>query len=288
MYHAKDNGGNSLELYMPSLSSRNDARLTLETGLRRALERNEFTLYFQPQISLSSGKVFGAEALLRWDTPDGRRVTPSEFIPLAEETALIIPIGRWVMEQACLECKRWLNQGYTSLVVSVNISALQLRSDQFPDVVRQVLRDTGVEARHLCLEITEYAAVQNVEHSIRILQELADIGVTFAIDDFGTGQSQFVALKKFPAHAVKIDPSFIREMMEQPDDEAIVQAVITMAHSLGLSVTAEGVETEGQLQKLCQMQCDYIQGYYTGRPMTSEQFLDYLLNAMGTVGETAS
>jgi diguanylate cyclase (GGDEF)-like protein/PAS domain S-box-containing protein len=272
MYHAKDNGGNSLELYMPSLSFRNDERFTMETGLRRALERGEFSLQFQPQIQLATGELYGAEALLRWETPEGRRISPCEFIPLAEETGLIIPIGQWVLEQACLACKRWQENGDLSLVVSVNISALQFQSDPFPEAVRQVLRETGIDPSRLCLEITEYTAVQNLERSIRILKELAGIGVKFAIDDFGTGQSQLVLLRKFPAHHIKIDTTFIRDMMEEPDDEAIVRAVIALSHSLGLTVTAEGVETESQLRKLQQMSCDRIQGYYTGRPMSSEQF----------------
>ncbi|TJY41845.1 EAL domain-containing protein [Cohnella pontilimi] len=272
MYHAKENGGNGLELYMPSLGSRNDERFTMETGLRRALDRGEFSLLFQPQFHLATGELYGAEALLRWETPEGRQIPPCEFIPLAEETGLIIPIGQWVLEQACLACKRWYDNGHTSLIVSVNISALQFQSDLFPDAVRQVLRQTGTDPTRLCLEITEYTAVQNLERSIRILKELAGIGVKFAIDDFGTGQSQLVLLRKFPAHHIKIDTTFIRDMMEQPDDEAIVRAVIGLSHSLGLTVTAEGVETEGQMHKLRQMNCDRIQGYYTGRPMTSSQF----------------
>ncbi|WP_239615745.1 EAL domain-containing protein [Cohnella mopanensis] len=277
MYHTKENGGNRLEIYTPALSSKQVERFNMENGLRYALERNELTLNFQPQVSLSTGKVYGAETLLRWNTPDGQTIQPDEFIPLAEETGLIIPIGQWVLEQACLECRRWIHAGMPSLVISVNISALQFQQDNFPELVRRVLNETGIEPYNLCLEITEHTAVQNMEHSIRMLGELVDIGVKIAIDDFGIGQSSLLWLKKLPVHIVKIDPSFILNMIEDSDDDAIAKAVIEMSHSLGLSVTAEGVETEEQLQRLQQLRCDRIQGFFTGRPMTSDQFIAYFL-----------
>jgi diguanylate cyclase (GGDEF)-like protein len=277
MYHTKENGGNRLEIYTPALSSKQVERFNMENGLRYALERNELTLNFQPQVSLATGKVYGAETLLRWNTPDGQTIQPGEFIPLAEETGLIIPIGQWVLEQACLECKRWIHAGMPSLVISVNISALQFQQDNFPELVRRVLKETGIEPYNLCLEITEHTAVENMEHSIRMLGELVNIGVKIAIDDFGIGQSSLLWLKKLPVHIVKIDPSFILNMIQDSDDDAIAKAVIEMSHSLGLSVTAEGVETEEQLQRLQQLRCDRIQGFFTGRPMTSDQFIAYFL-----------
>lgn len=275
MYHTKENGGNRLEIYTPALSSKRVERFNMENGLRYALERKELSLNFQPQVSLSTGKVYGAETLLRWHAPDGVTIQPGEFIPLAEETGLIIPIGQWVLEQACLECKRWIHAGMPSLVISVNISALQFQQDNFPDIVRKVLQDTGIEPFNLCLEITERTAVQNMEHSIQMLNQLVELGVKIAIDDFGIGQSSLLWLKKLPVHIVKIDPSFILNMIEDSDDDAIAKAVIEMSHSLGLSVTAEGVETESQLQRLQQLNCDRIQGFFTGRPMTSNQFIAY-------------
>ncbi|WP_167747221.1 EAL domain-containing protein [Cohnella luojiensis] len=275
MYHTKENGGNRLEIYTPALSSKRVERFNMENDLRYALEREELTLHFQPQVSLSTGKVYGAETLLRWNTPDGKTIQPGEFIPLAEETSLIIPIGQWVLEQACKECRRWIHAGMPSLVISVNISAVQFQQEDFPDIVRNVLQSTGIEPFNLCLEITEHTAVQNMEHSIRLLNELVAIGVKIAIDDFGIGQSSLLWLKKLPVHIVKIDPSFILNMIVDSDDEAIAKAVIEMSHSLGLSVTAEGVETEGQMHRLQQLECDRIQGFFTGRPMTSNQFIAY-------------
>ncbi|WP_256759242.1 EAL domain-containing protein [Cohnella sp. WQ 127256] len=275
MYHTKENGGNGLEIYTPALSSKRVERFNMENNLRYALERNELALNFQPQVSLLTGKVYGAETLIRWHTPDGKTIQPGEFIPLAEETGLIVPIGQWVLEKACMECKRWIHAGMPSLVISVNISTLQFQQENFPSIVRNVLQTTGIAPFNLCLEITEHTAVQNMEHSIRMLGELVDIGVKIAIDDFGIGQSSLLWLKKLPVHIVKIDPSFILHMIEDSDDDAIAKAVIEMSHSLGLSVTAEGVETEGQLQRLQQLQCDRIQGFFTGRPMTSDQFIAY-------------
>jgi len=277
MYYSKENGGNRLKVYTPALSSKRVERFNMETGLRYALERGELALNFQPQVSLVSGKVYGAETLIRWSSSDGKTIQPGEFIPLAEETGLIIPIGQWVLEQACRACKSWIHAGMPSLVISVNISALQFQQEDFPDIVRKVLKDTGIQPYNLCLEITEHTAVQNMEHSIRMLGQLVEIGVKIAIDDFGMGQSSLYWLKKLPLHIVKIDPSFIRNLTKDSDDAAIAKAVIEMSHGLGLSVTAEGVETEDQLKRLQQLQCDRIQGFFTGRPMTSDQFIAYFL-----------
>jgi len=277
MYHSKESGGNRLKIYTPALSSKRVERFNMETGLRSAMERGELTLHFQPQVSLSTGKVYGAETLLRWKSPNGQTIQPGDFIPLAEETGLIVPIGQWVLEQACRECKRWIRSGMPSLVISVNISAIQFRQDDFPDIVRKVLAETGIEPFNLCLEITESTAVQDMEHSVRMLGQLVEIGVKIAIDDFGIGQSSLLWLKKLPVHIVKIDPSFILNMIDDSDDAAIAKAVIDMSHSLGLSVTAEGVETEDQLSRLQQLGCDRIQGFFTGRPMTSDQFIAYFL-----------
>ncbi|TVX97158.1 EAL domain-containing protein [Cohnella terricola] len=275
MYYSKEHGGNRLQIYTPALSSKSVERFNMETGLRNALERGELSLDYQPQVSLATGKVYGAESLIRWNSPEGSTIPPGEFIPLAEETGLIIPIGQWVLEQACRECKRWIQAGMPSLVISVNISTVQFQQSDFPDIVRKALRETGIEPFNLCLEITEHTAVQNMEHSVRLLGELVDIGVKIAIDDFGIGQSSLLWLKKLPVHIVKIDQSFILNMIEDSDDHAIAKAVIDMSHSLGLSVTAEGVETEAQLQRLQQLQCDRIQGFFTGRPMASDQFIAY-------------
>ncbi|WEK54009.1 MAG: EAL domain-containing protein [Candidatus Cohnella colombiensis] len=278
MYQTKRSGGNRMRIYTPELGSQQSERVWMENGLRRALEQSEFVLHFQPQIALASGKVYGAEALIRWNTPDGKQVSPGDFIPLAEETGLIIPIGQWVLEKACMECMRWINEGLTDIVVSVNISAQQFQQGFFPERIRKVLKDTGIRPSNLCLEITEYMAVLDIEHSIKVLRELVDIGVKIAIDDFGIGQSSLVLLKKLPIHMVKIDPSFILNMIEDHHDEAISKGIIDMSHRLGLSVTAEGVETEQQLRRLQELECDRIQGYFMGRPMPSDQFIAYYKN----------
>jgi diguanylate cyclase (GGDEF)-like protein/PAS domain S-box-containing protein len=275
MYHMKENGGNRLGIYAPALSSKQVERFNMENGLRYALERGELLVHLQPQVSLDTGKVCGAETLIRWQTPDGAIIKAADFIPLAEEMGLIVPIGKWVLEQACAECKRWINAGMPSLVISVNISALQFQQEHFPDVVRTVLRAAGIEAHNLILEIMESTVAQNLEHSIRMLRELAAIGVKIAIADFGIGQTSLLWLKKLPVQIVKIDSSFILNMIENTDGDAIAKAIIEMSHSLGLSVTAEGVETEGQLQRLQQLGCDRIQGFFTGRPMASDQFISY-------------
>ena len=245
----------------------------MEIGLRSALDKGKLFLHLQPQVSLETGEVYGAEAFNQWQTPDGMIIQPGDFIPLAE-TGLIIPIGQWVLEQACAECKRWINAGMASMVISVNISALQFQQEGFPNRVRTVLRDTEIEPHNLCLEITEYTAVQNIEHSVRMLEELVAIGVKIAIDDFGE-ESSLQWLKKLPVHIVKIDSSFILNMIEDADGDVIAKAIIEMSHSLGLTVTAEGVEKESQLQRLQQLRCDRIQGFYTGRPMSSDQFFAY-------------
>lgn len=280
MYQSKKSGGNRLGYYTETLSQRQVERVNMESGLRHALEREEFVLYYQPQISLATGKIYGAEALIRWQLPDGKFVQPNEFIPLAEETGLIIPIGEWVLEKACIACKQWIADGMISAVVSVNISSQQFQQGDFPELVRQALRNTGIQPHNLCLEITEHMAVLNMEHSIQVLNELVDIGVKIAIDDFGIGQSSLVLLKRLPLHVLKIDPSFIFHITENVSDEAVVRGIINMSHGLGLSVTAEGVETEAQLNRLHELGCDRIQGYYTGRPMPSEQFIGYFQSLM--------
>ncbi|MFC5701497.1 EAL domain-containing protein [Cohnella faecalis] len=274
MYQAKANGGSGMRVYTPDLGTQNAERFEMEKGLHKALEREQFRLVFQPQIALGTGAVYGAEALVRWESED-RVIPPCEFIPLAEDTGLVVPIGLWVLRQACAEARRWADAGMAELVVSVNLSAQQLETNDFPATVRKVLEETGVAPNRLCLEITEYSAVQNLDRCIKLLKELTDIGVIIAIDDFGTGQSPLVLLKRFPVQTIKIDPSFVRDMSEDSGGEAIVRAVIAMSHSLGLTVTAEGVETEEQLEILHRMECDRIQGYYTGRPMASDAFVAY-------------
>lgn len=276
MYRSKETDGNAVESYTPELGFRVAERFNLEKSMRNALKRDEFRLFYQPQISLATGKMYGAEALIRWQSSGGELISPGDFIPLAEETGLIIPIGQWVLEQACMAYKQWIQEGLPSFVMSVNISVKQFLQEQFPESVREVLRMTGIDPSHLCLEITEYTAVQDLEHSIVMLRKLEEIGVRIAIDDFGIGQSSLVLIKHLPVHILKIDPSFIRNMSSGSKDEKIVSAVLALAHSLGLTVTAEGVETREQLSRLQSLKCDQIQGYFIGRPMPLEQMMSSL------------
>ncbi|MCD1257602.1 EAL domain-containing protein [Paenibacillus athensensis] len=272
MYTAKENGGGLLQMYTDELSSKAVKRFTLEAGLRKALERGELTLHYQPQIALHSGRLFGAEALLRWHSPERGLVPPMEFIPLAEEMGLIVPIGTWVLQEACRQVKAWQEEGRAPLVMSVNISAQQFRHPDFVEQVRRTLKETGVGPEWMCLEITETMAIGDMEGSEHKLQQLVKLGLQIALDDFGTGYSSLALVKRLPIHAIKIDKSFIRDMTEDSDDAAIVKAIIAMTHSLGLTVVAEGVEDLDQLRSLQQLRCDFAQGFLIGKPMPVPEF----------------
>jgi diguanylate cyclase (GGDEF)-like protein/PAS domain S-box-containing protein len=276
MYKAKENGRDQMVLYTPDLSSKFEKRFLLGNNLRRAVEKDEFVLHYQPQIDLSTGRILGAEALLRWHSAEHGIVQPNDFIPLAEETGWIVPISVWVVREACHQIIEWQRMGMPQLIVSVNVSAQHFRQQHFSSWVRTVLEETGVDAHLLCLEITETTAIHNMEHSAQMLQELADIGIRIAIDDFGTGHSSLMLLRRLPIHTVKIDKSFVRHMTEDSDDAAIVKAVIAMSHSLGLFTIAEGVEGQDQVQQLRHLGCDHIQGYYIGKPMPADQFEQFM------------
>ncbi|UJF36219.1 EAL domain-containing protein [Paenibacillus hexagrammi] len=276
MYKAKESGRNQMIVYTEELSSKVKQNYNLSTNLRKAIERNEFSLHYQPQVDLRSGSVIGVEALIRWNSPEYGMVPPGEFIPYAEESGLIVPISKWVLKEACLQLMKWQAQRFPTLVMSVNISAQQFRSAGFSKWIKSVLDETGVDPNLLCLEITETTAIQDMEHSVQMLKEIVHLGLYIAIDDFGTGYSSLVLLKRLPIHMVKIDKSFIRDMSGDQDDAAIVKAVIAMSHSLGLSVIAEGVEGREQLEQLKTLECDYIQGYYLGKPMPSDAFTAYI------------
>ncbi len=281
MYKAKENGRDQMVIYTPDLSSKLEKRFLLGNNLRRAVEKDEFVLHYQPQIDLATGRILGAEALLRWHSAEHGTVQPNDFIPLAEETGWIVPISVWVVREACQQIIKWQRLGMPPLIVSVNVSAQHFRQQHFSSWVRAVLEETGVEPRLLCLEITETTAIQNMEHSAQMLQELADIGIRIAIDDFGTGHSSLMLLRRLPIHMVKIDKSFVRDMTEDKDDAAIVKAVIAMSHSLGLSTMAEGVEEQDQLRQLRHLGCDHIQGYYIGKPMPPDQFEHFMASQQG-------
>ncbi|EXI77864.1 MAG: Bacteriophytochrome cph2 [Candidatus Accumulibacter appositus] len=276
MYRAKELGRNVSQFYTPEMNAQTLQRLELETGLRRALERSELELFYQPKVELQRGQVVGAEALIRWRHPLLGMVSPAEFIPLAEETGLIVPIGQWVIETACAQLKAWQNEGLPDISVAVNLSARQFEQDDLPNAVAQALQRSGIVASDLELEVTESAVMLNPERTVCILRELKRIGVRLALDDFGTGYSSLNYLKRFPIDTLKIDRSFVRNITTEPDDAAIAVAVISLAHSLKRRVVAEGVETESQLRYLHRHRCDEMQGYYFSSPLPVHELADLL------------
>jgi len=276
MFDAKEQGGNCFRFYTAEMNARAERRLTLETGLRHALERGEFLLHYQPQVDIASGKILGAEALIRWQHPDWGLVPPAEFIPLAEETGLILPIGEWVLTEACTQARRWHDAGHADLRIAVNLSGRQLSQKNLVEIVAATLTRCAVARGMLELEITESLLMQDLERIAGTLEALVALGVTVSMDDFGTGYSSLSYLKRLPIDVLKIDQSFVRDITSDPDDAAIVKAIIAMAHSLGIKVMAEGVETAEQLAFLRQHRCDGMQGYYFSRPLTPEQFIKLL------------
>lgn len=257
------------QFYTPELNKSATERLRLENLLRRALERNEFLLHYQPQLDLHSGRIIGMEALIRWQHPDLGLVSPARFITLAEETGLILPIGEWVLRQACRQNREWQDAGLPKIPIAVNLSAKQF-VDNIAEKVHEVLEETQLEPAYLEIELTETLSMEDPENTIGILRNLKQMGVCLSIDDFGTGYSNLNYLKRFPVDKLKLDQSFVRDLISDPDDLAIAQAVIAMAHNLRLKVIAEGVETEGQLALLRQNNCDEMQGYLFSRPLEAE------------------
>jgi diguanylate cyclase (GGDEF)-like protein/PAS domain S-box-containing protein len=270
MYHAKEKGRNNYQFFSPEMNTRAVERHTLETALRQAIEHQQFKLYYQPLVDMHTGKVVGVESLLRWDHPQRGLLAPGTFIGVAEESGLIEPIGQWVLRTACQRAKAWQDAGYPPLKVAVNISARQLlRPREFARGLSRVLSATGLEPRYLELEMTESLLIQNAEENIAVLRKLGQDGMRIAVDDFGTGYSSLSYLRQLPIDTLKIDRSFVRDVESDPEDAAIIQAIVAMGHSLGLQVTAEGVETRGQLEALSRLQCDEYQGYLFSRPLAA-------------------
>jgi EAL domain-containing protein (putative c-di-GMP-specific phosphodiesterase class I) len=251
-------------------------RQSIEEGLRRALERQEFALHYQPKINLTTGAITGAEALLRWAHPTRGSVSPAEFIPVAEDCGLILPIGNWVLREACEQARAWVNAGLPITTVAVNVSAMEFRNENFLAGIFAILSETGLDPRLLELELTESLLMKHADSAAAILQTLRERGVHVAIDDFGTGYSSLSYLGKFPVDVLKIDQSFVRRIGSAGGGAAIVTAVIAMSRSLDLRVVAEGVETLVQLTFLRAHHCDEAQGYYFSRPVPSEQFANLL------------
>jgi diguanylate cyclase (GGDEF)-like protein len=276
MYGAKELGRNTFQFYAKEIDVRINERMVLESSLRRAVEREEFLLQYQPQVHLDRGEIMGAEALIRWRHPELGIVSPDKFIPLAEETGLIEPIGEWVLRAACAQNKAWQDARLPAITVSINLSARQFRQKGLADSIARALRETGLNAGCLGLELTESLVMHNAAAGALMLQNLKQMGVKLSIDDFGTGYSSLSYLRRFPIDELKIDQSFVRDVMTDPDDAIIAKAIIALAHGLNLKVTAEGVETKEHIDFLQGRRCDQAQGFYFGRPLNSHEFGELL------------
>jgi EAL domain-containing protein (putative c-di-GMP-specific phosphodiesterase class I) len=280
MYQAKEQGRNTYQFFSQEMNVKAVERLVLETGMRRALEREEFFLFYQPQVDLATGRISGMEALLRWRHPDLGLLSPAKFIPLAEESGLIMQIGEWVLRSACARNKAWQDAGFPPLRVAVNLSGYQFRQGNLVEMVESVLSETGLDPRLLELELTESAIMESPERAAMTLHRLKERGIGLAIDDFGTGYSSLSHLKQFPIDRLKIAQLFMRDITSNPDDAAIVEAIIAMAHSLKLRVIAEGVERRGQMDFLRALRCNEMQGFFFSRPLSEEAFTTVLADGL--------
>jgi predicted signal transduction protein with EAL and GGDEF domain len=279
MYSAKQLGRNQYQIFTEHMDMRAQQRLTMEREMRSAFEEDGFALHYQPIVTIESGAsvIVGAEALLRWPNAHGAWISPVEFIPVAEESGLIVALGEWVLRTACAQNKAWQSAGLQPVYVAVNLSARQLRQPDLVEVVAGILKETGLDPAYLKLELTESQIMQNMVAATDTLAKLKAMGVRLSIDDFGTGYSSLAYLKRFPIDTLKIDQSFVRDITTDPDDAAISKTIISMAHGMGLTVIAEGVETEGQKSFLSARHCDEMQGYLFSRPVPTEEFETLLL-----------
>jgi diguanylate cyclase (GGDEF)-like protein len=283
----KEEGGNGYQFYSSDINAKALQQLSLETGMRRALERQEFVLYYQPQVDANSGRILAVEALIRWKHIDFGFVSPADFIPLAERNGLIVPIGEWTLRTACAQAKRWRDDGLVPIRMSINLSARQFEQIDLLDMVARVLTETGCDPSCLEFEVTESAVMKNAEQAIDIMHRLKEMRIQIAIDDFGSGYSSLSYLKRFPIDRLKIDQSFVREANGDSTDAAIIKAIITLARNLRLKVIAEGVETEQQWRFLQLLGCDEIQGYFFSRPVPAEELRQLLLeSAHGSILST--
>ena len=280
MYLAKEEGRNCFRFHFQEITSQSIERLQLEASLRRALERSELLLHYQPKQDLVRGGISGVEALLRWQHPDLSLLPPSRFIPLAEETGLIVPIGKWVIETACAQNVAWQRQGLPALRIAVNLSPRQFADPSLLSDIEDALKKSGMAPELLELEITESTVMQNIERAMRLLKAIKGLGVMLAIDDFGTGYSSMSLLKKFPIDVLKIDRSFVREITSNSEDKAIADAIIALGRALNLTIVAEGVETAAQKALLRAHNCDQVQGYLISKPVPADEFAAFLADHM--------
>ncbi len=278
LYRAKEHGRNNCRFYIPAMNFQGSLLLMLENRLHCALERQEFAVYYQPQVNVKTGEISGLEALVRWRHPEMGLVSPAQFIPLAEENGLIVPIGEWVLRTACAQNKAWQDAGLKPVRVAVNLSARQFQQPNLVEMVAQILRQTGLDANSLELEVTESTLMQNVEFASAMLRDLREMGVHISMDDFGTGYSSLSYLKRFPFHTIKIDQSFVRDLKNNPPDAAIIAAVSGLANCLGLRLVAEGVETNEQLDLLRSLHCEEMQGYLFSKPLSAQEATKFIQN----------
>ena len=272
MYRAKQEGRQCYRFFTQEMQAHSARNLQLVNALHHALERNQLHIYYQPQVALHDRHIIGAEALLRWQHPELGMVSPAEFIPVAEGSGLILPIGEWVLRCAVRQARAWMDEGFGPLIMAVNLSAVQFRHPDLPELVTRILDEEGLPPEYLELELTESVAMHNPQGVIAVMNNLHERGVRMSIDDFGTGYSSLSYLKKFKVYKLKIDQSFVRDISTDPEDKAIVSAIINLAKSLGLQTIAEGVETEGQLAFLREQGCDEMQGYLFSKPVLARQF----------------
>ncbi|MDQ5843754.1 MAG: EAL domain-containing protein, partial [Acidobacteriota bacterium] len=270
-YRARNSGGDDYRFYTEDMHSKASKQFSLETSMRHALSNEEFVLHYQPQLAVDSLKITGVEALVRWQHPQLGLLPPAEFIGLAEDNGLILPIGEWVLRTACRQNREWQQKGFTPMRMGVNVSARQFQQRHLAENVLEILEQTGLAPEYLDLELTESSIMSKAQASIDVLTKLKAMGVTISIDDFGTGFSSLSYLKRLPIDALKIDRSFIRDLTTDPDDAALVMAIVTLAHNLNLEVIAEGVETDEQLRFLRLLRCDEVQGYLFSKPLPAEE-----------------
>ena len=275
MYHAKENGRNNFQFFSPSMNDKAFERLSLENDIRRALKGDEFFLQYQPQLDIRTGKIVGIEALIRWRHPEQGLIPPNSFIPIAEKSGLIIPIGEWVLRAVCAQITAWRIAGLPSFVTAVNISAQHFKHKSFMESLAKILEETGISPSLLELEITESAIMESAESVLDTLHALKQTGFSLSIDDFGTGYSSLSYLKHFPIDKLKIDRSFVQDISTDSSNNAIIETIINMGHNLKLKVIAEGVETAEQLDILHSLQCDEVQGYYFSRPLSPQDFVAF-------------
>ena len=275
---ARKKGSNNYQFFSSEMNAQSKERIKMESNLRKALDNDEFELHYQPKINAETHKLVGMECLLRWNHPEIGSVPPAAFIPAAEELGLIVPIGEWVLKEACQTTSEWIKSGYKNLKLSVNVSPKQFNEINLRKSIASAIRSSGLDPQNLVLEITESMLMGDVEHYITLLQHIVDLGVGFSLDDFGTGYSSLSYLKKFPIHELKIDRSFLINVPEINEDNSIVKAIISMAHSLGLNLIAEGVESAEQLDFLRQHNCNVIQGFYYSKPLSKADFTEFLSN----------